>query len=145
MLFLGEEIFAVGRLRFADGVPGSHERSAKLHVPLSIGSVTVLAQLDTGAAWTMLGAELAGSVGLLGGQGPVVRLSTRAGDFEGRLERVHVTLIAEEGESLDVDATVFVSADWAGPNFLGWSGFLDRVRFAVDPSERRYFYFGPIS
>jgi hypothetical protein len=60
------------------------------------------------------------------------------------LERVHVTLVATDGVSLDVEATVFVSADWAGPNFIGWLGFLERLRFAVDPSERRYFYFGPV-
>jgi hypothetical protein len=30
---------------------------------------------------------------------------------------------------------------WSYPNFLGLSGFLDRIRFAVDASDNA-FYFG---
>jgi len=72
-----------------------------------------------------------------------VVLSTRLGRFGGTLYRGSITLIAEQGENLDVDATVFISPDWRGPSFLGYEGFLQRIRFAVDP-ERNLFYFGRI-
>jgi hypothetical protein len=72
-----------------------------------------------------------------------VVLSTRLGVFQGTLYRGQVTLPADEGESLDLDATVFVCPDWPGPNFLGYQGLLQRVRFAVDP-ESNTFYFGRI-
>jgi hypothetical protein len=52
-------------------------------------------------------------------------------------------LLADTGEPLDVPATVFVTPDWPGPNFLGYQGLLQRIRFAVDPESNR-FYFGPI-
>ena len=52
-------------------------------------------------------------------------------------------LHADEGESLDVEATVFQSPDWRGPSFLGYQGLLQRIRFAVDP-ETNLFYFGQI-
>ncbi len=70
-------------------------------------------------------------------------LSTRFGRFGGRLYRGLITLPVDEGEPLDVDATVFISPDWRGPNFLGYEGLLQRIRFAVDP-ESNLFYFGRI-
>lgn len=72
-----------------------------------------------------------------------VVLSTRLGRFHGTLFRGLITLVADQGESLDVEATVFLSADWPGPNFLGYQGLLQRIRFAVDP-ETNLFYFGRI-
>ena len=68
-------------------------------------------------------------------------MSTRLGVIHGALYRVAVTIEAEEGESLDVEATVFLSPDWRGPNFIGYQGLLQRIRFAVDP-ETNLFYFG---
>jgi len=46
-----------------------------------------------------------------------------------------------------VQATFFIPAllpgeSWNFPNFLGLDGFLNRIRFAVDPAEN-IFYFGP--
>jgi len=70
-------------------------------------------------------------------------MSTRFGLIRGTLHRGPIRLHADEGEPLDVDATVFISPDWQGPNFLGYEGFLQRIRFAVDP-ETNLFYFGRI-
>ena len=55
-------------------------------------------------------------------------------------------LEASLGEDLDVDATVFVPRlepgdIWNYPNFIGWDGFLNRIKFAIDPTESA-FYFG---
>lgn len=58
-----------------------------------------------------------------------------------------IGLEAEKGESLTVDATVFVpkleDQEWRHPNFIGLSGFLERIRFAIDP-DNNYFYFGAL-
>jgi hypothetical protein len=97
--------------------------------------------LDTGAEWCVLPADL---VPLFGNEDVVsdlVRLETRLGTFEGRLERLPVQFPAVEGEPLRVDSTWFVSPDWPGPLVLGWKGCLERFRFALDPHEER-FYFG---
>jgi hypothetical protein len=53
-----------------------------------------------------------------------------------------------EGDDLEIPATVFVPTippgeTWLHPNFLGLTGLLDRIRFAVDPAENT-FYFGPL-
>ncbi len=61
----------------------------------------------------------------------------------GALYRVPVKLLADEGEPLQMEATVFLSPDWQGPNFIGYEGLLQRIRFAVDPQANQ-FYFGGV-
>jgi hypothetical protein len=70
-----------------------------------------------------------------------VRLSTRLGWYWGRLYRGPLTFPVLEGEPMEIDATVFLSAEWPGDNFLGYEGLLQRMRFAIDPRVNR-FYFG---
>jgi hypothetical protein len=65
------------------------------------------------------------------------------GSKTGRLVRVGFSFVADEGEDLDTEGTFFVSPDWPrGLSFLGYSGLLDSVRFALDP-QLNHFYFGP--
>jgi hypothetical protein len=109
--------------------------------PRSKPSAPVLAQLDTGAAWSVLNVEVARRIGLLDAQGEPLVLSTRTGKVLGKLVRAPVSLVADAGESLDLDATFFVSANWRHGTFLGYSGLLERIRFAIDP-YRNLFYFG---
>lgn len=69
-------------------------------------------------------------------------MRTPLGLMEGQLVRIPFILQADEGESLRFDGTFFVSEDWPdGMTFLGYSGLLDSVRFAVDP-QANHFYFG---
>jgi hypothetical protein len=100
------------------------------------------ALLDTAAEWCVLSAEL---LERLGGveevEGPPVRLSTRLGSFTGDLVRIPVRFSAEFGQALTVEATWICCADWPGPLVLGWTGCLERFRFALDP-ETETFYFG---
>jgi len=52
-----------------------------------------------------------------------------------------MSLVADEGRSLEVDATFFISQSWRGGTFLGYTGLLDRLRIALD-SPANLFYFG---
>ena len=137
--------FASGRSGFLDYSPGSPERTPKIFVKIQAESIdgVVFAQLDTGAAWSILDAEIAETLSLLGSEGEPVTMSTRLGEVNGRLERTSLAIVADEGESISVEATVFVSPDWHAGNFLGYGGLLVRVCFAVDPSDNS-FYFGPL-
>ena len=78
MLFLDSELFAADRCSFYDDA-NSREASSKLWVEIRIGSYPFLAQLDTGAPWTMLNAELAESLELLGESDDEISVSTRNG------------------------------------------------------------------
>lgn len=67
----------------------------------------------------------------------------------GFLYRLTVEFTAEIGESLQTEVTAFVSdIDWQEswgnlPAFIGLSGCLERMRFAVDPGSDT-FYFGSL-
>jgi len=102
----------------------------------------ILAQLDTGAAWSILDREsiqlLGSSLERLGS----MRISTRFGTLRGYLAQAPITFPADDGQALTVTATFFVSEDWPLPlSFLGYSGLLDSICFALDP-QANHFYFG---
>ncbi len=67
--------------------------------------------------------------------------------LEGEIIRMGIKLLAVRGENLTVDATAFVpdvEEYWGDfPAFLGLTGFLERIRFAVDPNTDT-FYFGQL-
>ena len=88
----------------------------------------------------MVNAELAEDLGLFNRDGEPTTIVSRIGAVQGRLVRAMTRLIAEDGESLDIEATVFVSPDWMAGNFIGYSGLLERIRFAVDPHTNSFFF-----
>jgi hypothetical protein len=139
--------FSVGRSRFEDREEvATGGTAAKIFVkiaPEALGGVLLLAELDTGAAWSVLHTEVAEALDLLNGTGEPVPYSTRLGRITGHLERTSIYIIADEGESLRIEATVWVSREWPGGNFLGYGGLLERIRFAIDPGDN-FFYFGPL-
>lgn len=137
--------FATGRVRYLGQLPEREAATAMIHVkvePDELGA-PILALLDTGAAWSVLATDIAEDLNLLDGAGEAATLQTRLGTCRGRLERVPIVLMADEGESLQVEATVFVSREWPDGTVIGYNGLLERVRFAVDPDpEEMFFYFG---
>jgi len=143
MLSLAGKNFTTGRAKFRDQSPGAGELTAKILVKIEFPTLRGrwLAQLDTGSAYSMLDIEVARALRMLDGDGEPVRIHTRLGLILGRLERVPLILVAEEGISLEVDTTFLVSPDWPGKTFLGYTGFLDKLRIALDPLVND-FYFG---
>src|SRR5215203_723746 len=145
MLSLGEVAFTQGRSTFLDRHGKVPEPTAKIYVRLLLGEtrLPVDAQVDTGAAWSVLDPETAQSLDLLDSDGPFTRIETRFGRMEGRLVRIPIVFVADEGEALDTEGTFFISPGWpSGRIFLGYSGLLDSMRFALDPQANQ-FYFGP--
>jgi hypothetical protein len=126
--------FATGRARYFDHDINAPEGTGKVFVRISTDGIDepVLAQLDIGAAWSVINVEIAEELGLLGGAGEVANLSTRHGPVTGRLENATITILADDGATLDIQATVFVSPDWTAPTFLGYAGLLERIRFGLD-------------
>jgi hypothetical protein len=143
MLKLGEASFTTGRAKFHDQAPGSHESTAKIYVTVRFQELEgdSLAQLDTGAPWSILRSDIAEMLELLDGDGQVTTVRTHQGDVKGRLEHIPLTLVADEGLSLEVDATFLVSKEWLGGTFLGYTGMLEKIRIALDP-RYNLFYFG---
>ena len=129
--------FATGMSSYLDGDPSE---AARIHVEVEFDGETVLALLDTGASWSVLNAELAQELGLFEQEGESATISSRVGRINGRLVRARTTLVADEGESIEVESTVFVSPEWPEGNFIGYSGLLERIRFAIDPGSNAFFF-----
>ena len=73
-------------------------------------------------------------------EGEPATISSRAGTVKGKLVRATTILVADDGESVEVDSTVFVSGDWPEGNFIGYSGLLERIRFAIDPGSNSFVF-----
>ena len=139
--------------QFISGVSSYYEEDLSLdsnqtsvHVNIELHGnmpIATLARLDPATPWVVLNAELNSQLGLRPSS-TQIELRTVAGLMKGSLERFPITLAAEEGNALEIEATLFVCNDWRRGNFLGYSGFLQRIRFALDPLRRK-FYFGPTS
>lgn len=136
-----EEPSYSGAARYHDGFPGLWEAKPRIYVEFLPGNVSTsfLALLDTGGHYCILSQDVADLVedqltDPLGED----ELRTAYGLVKGELYLLSIKLLAEVGEHLDLDAVVFIAPDWHGPSFLGYSGMLDRIRFAVDPHVNRF-------
>jgi len=145
MLTLNAIPFTTGRATYRDFDPENASRKQGFYVRVAFpGSARggVYALVDTGTPYCIFNTAQVETLGLSFNTGERIALRTAYGPFEGTVQRVTIQLIAEEGESLNIDASVFVAQDWHLGNFLGYTGFLERFRFAIDPGTNA-FYFGP--
>ncbi len=105
-----------------------------------------LALLDTGAQWSVIGGELGEILAdQLGEAQRRLRMSTPHGNLDGNLHRLDIHVVADRGRCISVESSVVVIPTWPGPPVLGYRGFLERLRFALDPGCRdrnQWFYFG---
>ena len=107
------------------------------------------AVLDTGGIYCILHPAAADDIQFDTSQslGPY-KINIRGFPYKGSLYRSTLRINAEQGDSLEQDVTVFVpeatAEEWGElPTFLGLTGCLERLRFAVDPSQDK-FYFGAL-
>lgn len=84
----------------------------------------------------MIGPDLIELLGdELGEELEAVTMSTRLGTFRGSLHRLPIRLVADVGLDVTVDGTCLALPGWLGPNVLGFNGFLERLRFAIEPAS----------
>ncbi|MEI6330530.1 MAG: hypothetical protein WCP16_14930 [Pseudanabaena sp. ELA645] len=141
--------FASGALTYTYRPINSQETTNRIIIPIEIGNgIKIEAVLDTGAPYVILDPNLAPLAGFT----PELVLSEesmliRGVKLSGKIARLGFSLRADEGDDMDIEATGFVpdSADlWNNfPSFLGQAGFLERIRFAIDPTQDK-FYFGTL-
>ncbi len=140
----GYEVWSIGFAAFSqDGY-----RRSKIYVKCKIHGLetTEQARLDTGSTYTVISKEVVQPIGHLLTDCGEGGCETWEGQLEGRLVKLDMTLIAEGGENLVIrQGLALVSEEWGGPIVLGYHGFLDKIRIAIDPGnkpEDQLFYFG---
>jgi hypothetical protein len=104
-----------------------------------------IALLDTGAQWSIIGGEVAQEFKDYPIEMRDITLKSRYGDITGNLIVANITLLADDGSDLSIESRILVSKDWPGPVVLGFRGFLEKLRIALDPGiadGEQVFYFG---
>jgi len=84
--------FVDGKARYLDEDPASPADPSRIHVRVQLEGIAVLALLDTGAAWSIVNAEVAGALGLLDREGETKTIDSRLGSVQGKLIRIPATL-----------------------------------------------------
>jgi hypothetical protein len=126
-------------LRFLEDF-GPHKIITAVECEFAAIQVKQMALLDTGAELSVVSNTVYQwffHKNKLGSPLDQVTLHTRLGTFAGNLYRVEVTLTAQWGQPLTVDSTFLFCEEWTGPTVLGFHGFLERIRFAIDPNCER--------
>jgi hypothetical protein len=147
LLTASGEPFATGAANFLDAHPDVRDPLPRIYVEiLPEGAETsFLALLDTGGHYCILNRSVAEEIeDRLALKIGMAELQTAYGLMRGELYLHRITLLAEQGEPLAFEATVFVSSDWQGPCFLGYTGALDRICLATHPGDNRI-YFGSLT
>jgi len=115
-----------------------------VRIAVGVPDFVTTAMLDTGSTYSVLDADVAEQFGAFEEtDAPSIEMGTRRGVLRGRLIRRPIWLLAETGESLEVEATFWVSPEWRQGHFLGYAGLLQRIRFGLDPQANQV-YFGLI-
>lgn len=151
MLFFSDgRVFASGSMPFYYPSSDRGEASSRILLTIEIAGQRTEAILDTGAPYVVCHPRLAPLLQVDSETALEDRnLLIRGSWVRGVLHRLPVRFPAEAGQDLYVDATVFLpdpayAATWGNlPSFIGLSGCLERMRFALDPDDDA-FYFGPL-
>ncbi len=150
--FTDGTLFATGAAPYAYRPVTAWESAPRVILTIRLEGVETSAFLDTGGVYLLCAPQLARRLGLDPLDGiPAPPLQLGRGRLEGALHRVGLTFIAVDGEDLSIESTMFVphvrpGEQWPEdfPCVLGMQGCLERLRFAVDPTDDT-FYFGELA
>jgi hypothetical protein len=141
--------FTTGACPYWDQPPSGHTATPRITIVVKIEDFGTQAVVDTGGVYLVCDPEISDLLDLNSSTSlGVSTLLIRGYEYVGDLHRLIITLVAEEGESLELEVTAFVpqldsGEEWQKPSFLGLQGCLEFLRFAIDPGNN-VFYFGPL-
>lgn len=145
--FAGGEPFATGAAEYS--VPASGSAAMRITLQVEIEERPTTAIVDTGSPFMVCHPELAEEIGFNPDEAlEVEEILYRNEWVKGGMYRASLVILADEGRSLYVNASVLVPDpkqgfvdDFFPASFLGMKNCLESIRFAVDPSSTT-FYFG---
>ena len=145
--FTNGEPFATGAVSYR--LPQDGADATRITIGVEIEENLTEAIVDTATPYIICSPSLAKLLNLDPASGMKAnRMLMRGIWVEGRLYRINISLLADEGEALSIEAPAFVpdltqdfTEGFLPRSFLGWTQCLESVRFAVD-SFTETFYFG---
>lgn len=122
------------------------EINNRIFIQIEVEDFPIEAVLDTGGIYCVLHPVMAEQIGF--DQSEAVGTHSqriRGFSFDGNLFKAKLTIQAEEGSGLLQEVTVFVpdvtEDEWGDlPSFLGLTGCLEFIRFAIDPGNDQFFF-----
>jgi hypothetical protein len=150
LTFPNGERFATGTAPYQYRPATAYETTPRMILEVDIDGLQTEAVVDTGGVYLFCNPTMARRLALTPREAlsDVQTILFRGVLVHGRLYRLSLTLLADEGENVTIQVTAFVpepeeAESWGDmPCLLGLYGCLERARFAVDPPTER-FYFGP--
>ncbi|RLC84125.1 MAG: hypothetical protein DRI79_13270 [Chloroflexi bacterium] len=142
-------LFSQGACTFSYRPATEQDTTPRIMIGVQIEGLYTETAVDTGGVYLVCDPEIADLLELDPSSGlGADRLEVRGFKVRGTLHRVSLMLLAQEGQSLELEVTAFLprlqpGEVWSFPTFMGLMGCLERLRFAVDPTTDT-FYFGPI-
>ena len=142
--FTNGSSFATGAANY-NRVPGS-ERSTRMVLQVELGEQLTTAFVDTGKPCLICPPEFASVIGLTAATGLTETVRIHGRLVNGRIHNINLTVLADEGTPLHMNAPVFVphySSEVDGDifrSFLGMAGCLESMCFAVDPFMRIFYF-----
>ncbi len=148
--FSNGEVFASGVMEYEYRPIPPDNVNNRILLQIHVEKVPALVAVDTGAPYLILAPDLANRLSIDRNYYPDdTAVYIRGVKFQGSLHRIRVCLPAAEGVEHTFDATAFIpypdeEEKWGDlPSFLGIEYCLERIRFALDPVDNK-FYFGQI-
>jgi len=143
-------LFSQGACTFSYRPATEQDTTPRIMIGVQIEDLCTEAAVDTGGVYLVCDPEIADLLELDPNSGlGADKLRIRGFEVHGTLHRVSLTVLAQEGQSLELEVTAFLprlqpNELWNLPSFMGLLSCLERLRFAVDPGTD-VFYFGPLS
>lgn len=140
--------FSVGSAPYAYLPVTERDQHNRITIEVEVGGFPTRAMIDTGGVFLICSGEMSRQINLHWGQGQATRpLLWRNLRLDGELNRVTVAIPAMVGNSVNIDATVFIPderslEDWPieYPCVLGMDRCLDRLRFAIEPGPDTFYF-----
>jgi len=148
LAFPNGEPFAIGMTGYDYRPATSYETTPRLVLEVEIAGILAEAIVDTGGVYLFCNPNIARRLSLAPTEAlsGVQTILFRGIFVHGRLYRLTLTLLADEGEDAIIQTTAFVpepdeAEHWGDmPCILGLYGCLERMRFAVDPYTERFYF-----
>lgn len=135
--------FTTSIQRYQDAV-GTESSDRKIWIAIhnpSESADELPVMVDTGATWSVIGPDAWAALDLVA-HVPLakIRMNSRLGTFDVELHRAQIGIRADRGPAVVIDATLGLGRAWPGPPVVGYVGFLERLRFAVDPDTSEFHF-----
>lgn len=145
--FANNEPFATGAIAYR--IPQQGADAARITIGVEIEENLTEAIIDTGAPYIVCSPWLARLINLDPDRvREKITMRIRGYKIEGVLYRLRLSLLADEGEPLAIEAPAFIpdsmqefTEGFLPRSFIGLSACLESICFAIDPN-RELFYFG---